>query len=202
MPSSSRGAAANCPSGQRRPSLDRRQSAGAEVDRTRRAWLRRLLFVTLLPMSIRMVLAESALKPWPGGPLPPLRLRAIDGREFDLSTCRGRVVVVNFWASWCAPCVAELPALQRLRDDLTAQRVDVVGVNLQENAARIGPFVERLGVTFPIVRDHDGAVRAAWKVSVFPTTFVVGRDQRVALVAEGEVDWDDSAIRSRIRGAL
>ena len=76
----------------------------------------------------------------------------------------------------------------------------MIGVNLQENAARIRPFAESLGLDFPIVRDHDGSARSAWGVSVFPTTFVVGPDQRIALVAIGEIDWDAPAVESRIRG--
>ncbi len=89
-------------------------------------------------------------------------------------------MIVNFWATWCAPCVAEMPALQRLRDRLAATGVEVIAVNFQENAARIRPFVEQAGLTFPVVRDHDGTLRAAWKVNVFPASFVVAPDQRIA----------------------
>jgi peroxiredoxin len=75
----------------------------------------------------------------------------------------------------------------------------VLGVNLQENAARIRPFAQRLGLKFPIVRDHDGAVTKAWGARVFPTTFVVGPDQRIALVAIGDIDWDAPDVEARIR---
>jgi thiol-disulfide isomerase/thioredoxin len=143
--------------------------------------------------------AAEALRPWTGGPPPALALRTLSGEALALADFRGRVVLVNFWATWCAPCVAEMPALQRLRERLASRRVEVVAVNFQENAARIAPFVERLGVTFPVVRDHDGTVRTAWNVTVFPTTFVVGPDQRIAWVATGEVDWDDPRVESRIR---
>ena len=75
----------------------------------------------------------------------------------------------------------------------------VIAVNLQENAARIRPFAEKLGLDFPIVRDHDGSVTRAWAVRVFPTTFVVGPDQRIALVAIGDVEWDAPDVLSRVR---
>jgi thiol-disulfide isomerase/thioredoxin len=136
---------------------------------------------------------------WTGGPTPPLDLETIGGKPLSLAGLRGRTVIVNFWATWCAPCVAEMPALQRLRDRLAPRGVEVVGVNLQENAARIAPFVERLGVTFPIVRDHDGGARAAWHVTVFPGTFVIAPDGRIAFTATGEIDWDDPGVESRIR---
>jgi len=90
-----------------------------------------------------------------------------------------------------------MPSLQRLRDKLG---VDVIAVNYQENAARIQPFLDRNGVTLPVVRDHDGSLRAAWRVDLFPSTFVVAPDGRIAFVAAGEVDWDDPAVHERIAG--
>jgi thiol-disulfide isomerase/thioredoxin len=143
--------------------------------------------------------AAEMWQPWNGGPTPALQLKTLDGRTINLADFRGRTVIVNFWATWCAPCVAEMPALQRLRDRMGLQRLEVIAVNFQENAARIRPFVERRRLTYPVVRDHDGAARAAWGVTVFPTSFVVGPDQRIAWVAIGEVDWRDARVELRIR---
>ena len=146
--------------------------------------------------------AAGTLAPGTGQPAPPLALRDLDGREIRLETFRGRTVVVNFWATWCAPCVAEMPSLARLREKLAASGVEVIGVNLQENAARIRPFAERLGLDFPIVRDHDGSASKAWGARVFPSTFVVSPDQRIALVAIGEIDWDAPDIEARVRAVI
>lgn len=121
------------------------------------------------------------------------------GKRHRLADYKGQWVVVNFWATWCAPCVAEMPSLSRLRERMGPQRLEVVGVNFQENAARIEPFVRRLGVAFPIVRDHDGSLRKAWQVNVFPTTFVVGPAGDVRWVVVGEIDWDEPAVESRLR---
>jgi thiol-disulfide isomerase/thioredoxin len=137
-------------------------------------------------------------KPW-DGPTPELRARTLAGEEVRLRDYAGRTVLVNFWATWCAPCVAEMPSLERLRKKLGQDHVEVIAVNFQENAARIQPFVERLGLTLPVVRDHDGSLRTAWGVGVFPSTFVIGPDQRVHFVAVGEVDWDDPQVESRVR---
>ena len=153
------------------------------------------VFVLTAPISF----GADALLPWTGGPPPPLSLNTIAGQKVTLDAYRGQTVIVNFWATWCVPCVAEMPSLQRMRDKLAPHGVEVIAVNLQENAARIGPFVERLGITFPVVRDHDGAVRTAWQVTVFPTSFVIGPDQRIAWVARGEIDWDDEHVQSQIR---
>ena len=146
--------------------------------------------------------AAGKLAAGTGAPAPQLTLRDLDGREVRLDAFRGRTVVVNFWATWCAPCVAEMPSLARLREKLGESGVEVIGVNLQENAARIRPFAEKLGLAFPIVRDHDGSVAKRWGARVFPTTFVVGPDQRIALVAVGEIDWDDPEVEARVRAVL
>jgi peroxiredoxin len=163
----------------------------------RRRCLQALALAALLPAPSR---AAEPLAPWPGGPTPELRARTLDGKEIRLADFRGRTVIVNFWATWCAPCVAEMPALQRLRDRLASTGVEVIAVNFQENAARIRPFVEQAGLTFPVVRDHDGTLRAAWKVNVFPASFVVAPDQRIRFSAAGEVDWSDPRVESRLRG--
>jgi len=146
--------------------------------------------------------AAGTLSAGSGEPAPSLALRDIDGREVRLDAFRGRTVIVNFWATWCAPCVAEMPSLERLRDALAEDGAEVLAVNLQENAARIRPFAEKLGLSMPLLRDHDGSARKAWDVRVFPTTFVVGPDQRIALVAVGEIAWDRPDVVARIRETM
>jgi peroxiredoxin len=95
-----------------------------------------------------------------------------------------------------------MPSLERLRAALATEGLEVLAVNLQENAARIRPFAERLGLSMPMLRDHDGSARSAWGVRVFPTTFVVGPDQRIALVAVGEIEWERPEVVARIRETM
>ncbi len=146
--------------------------------------------------------AAGTLRTGSGGPTPPLALRALDGADVRLADFRGRTVLVNFWATWCAPCVVEMPSIARLRTALRAEGFEVLAVNVQENAARIRPFVERLGLDFPVLRDHDGSARGDWDVRVFPSTFVVGPDGSVALVAVGELDWDAPEVIARVRAVM
>jgi len=143
--------------------------------------------------------AAAELVPSSGAQAPPLALRDLAGRDIRLADFRGRTVIVNFWATWCAPCVKEMPSLQRLRDRLAGDGLTVIAVNYQENAARIQPFLDRMRLDLTVVRDHDGSVRDAWDVNVFPTTFVVNPNQRISLVAVGEIDWDDAQVEARIR---
>lgn len=159
------------------------------------------LALTVVAATLPVPVAHAAgkLAAGSGEPAPPLALRDLDGKEIRIDAFRGRTVIVNFLATWCGPCVTEIPSLGRLHAKLAPAGVEVLAVNPQENAARIRPFVQRLGLNFPIVRDHDGAVTKAWGARVFPTTFVVGPDQRIALVAIGDINWDAPDVEARIR---
>jgi peroxiredoxin len=167
------------------------------------ALLRSFAAASLVVLALASTPAHAAqISDWRGGPTPTLVLRDLDGREVDLSTYRGRTVIVNFWATWCAPCVAEMPSIMLLREKYAAQGLEVIGVNLQENAARIRPFLKQHDIDFTVVRDHDGSARTAWGVSVYPSTFVIGPDQRVAFVVQGEANWSGAPIEPRIRRIL
>jgi thiol-disulfide isomerase/thioredoxin len=164
---------------------------------------RSLVAVTLVVTALASTPVQSAqLSDWTGGATPPLVLRDLDGREVRLDAYRGRTVIVNFWATWCAPCVAEMPSIMLLREKYAKQGLEVIGVNLQENVARIRPFLAQHDIDFTVVRDHDGSARATWGVSVYPSSFVIGPDQKVAFVVVGEADWSGPPIEPRIRSIL
>jgi peroxiredoxin len=146
--------------------------------------------------------AAGSLVPGENAPAPALELRDIDGRSVRLTALRGRTVLVNFWATWCAPCVVEMPSLGRLHATLRSEGFEVLAVNVQENAARIRPFVERLGLAFPVLRDHDGSTRKAWDVRVFPSPLIVDPAGRVALLAVGAPDWDAPEVVARVREVM
>ena len=132
---------------------------------------------------------------------PPIELLRPDGSPLSLGDLRGKVVLVNFWATWCEPCIAEMPSLQALRQRLGPKDFEVLAVNYQEGPARIQSFVAKTGVTLPIVRDTDGAVARAWNVRVFPSSFLVDRSGRIRYVLVGDADWTGPDLLSTI-GAL
>jgi thiol-disulfide isomerase/thioredoxin len=129
------------------------------------------------------------LTPWSAATTPPLTLTDLRGQPWSLAAQRGRVVLLNFWATWCEPCRAEMPALQALADRLGAGRLAVVGVNYQETEARIERFVSATGIRFPVLLDRDGSVTRAWTRRIFPTSVLVGPDGRARQVIVGEFDW-------------
>jgi peroxiredoxin len=139
---------------------------------------------------------------WKGPPsAPPIDLYTPAGEPFTLSSLRGKVVLVNFWATWCEPCVTEMPSLQRVRDRF-APGFEVLGVNHQEGPTPIQAFIDRSGITFPIVRDTDGAVAKAWGVRIFPASYLVDRAGRVKHVLIGGADWTGPKLVSTIRSLL
>jgi thiol-disulfide isomerase/thioredoxin len=139
---------------------------------------------------------------WKGPPAaPPIDLYTPGGDPFTLSSLLGKGVLVNFWATWCEPCVTEMPSLQRVRDQL-APGFEVLGVNYQEGPARIKAFIDRSGFTFPVVRDTDGAVAKAWGARIFPASFLVDRAGRVKHVLVGGADWTGPKLLSTIRALM
>ena len=133
-------------------------------------------------------LAAELLLPWKGGATPALVLRNPAGEAVDLAQLRGKVVLVNFWATWCAPCVEEMPALARLRARLAPRGFEVLAVNQGEMPARVTAFTQRSGLDVRVVLDREKSVAKAWKVRALPTTFVVDAKGRIRLHAEGELD--------------
>ena len=176
-------------------------------------WRRVAAFAFLLPAALALALAtplcgqelgDGLSVAYGNPPAPPLALEDIDGREHRLADLRGRVVAVNFWATWCPPCVAEMPAIQRMRDMLDGEGVSVLAVNAGESAEDIRSFVQDFdpALTFPLLRDPNGDTFARWRVLGLPHTFVVDRSGNLAYTAQGARQMDSPHIIERLRALL
>lgn len=148
----------------------------------------RLLMLVLAAASLDAA-AEAQLRAWDGAPRLPLAGAALDGGTIDLKGLQGRVVLVNFWATWCEPCRDEMPAIARLQEKLKGQPFDVLAVNYGESRERIAEFVRREGISLRVVLDPNKQAADAWKAKGLPMTFLVGADGRVRYWAFGEKDW-------------
>ena len=138
----------------------------------------------------------AAPKPWPPTrTTPPLALPAWDGTPWRLDAARGSVVLLNFWASWCEPCRAEMPSLELLEQRHERERLTVAAINFRETDHAIKTFLDRMPLSLTVLRDTDGAAARAFGVRVFPTTVVIGRDGRALFSVIGEVDWTGDAAR-------
>jgi len=141
-----------------------------------------------LAVAATAAFAEADLKPFQGA-TPVLAGADLQGRPFDLARLRGRVVVLNFWATWCEPCRDELPSLERLQRARTG-KIDVITVNFGEQPERIKAFLDREFVELPVVLDRDKDAAGRWKVGGLPMTFIVDAGGHVRYQAFGERKWD------------
>ncbi len=132
------------------------------------------------------------VSPWTGS-LAPLDLLDVTGRRWRSSDLQGRPALLNFWASWCEPCRAEMPSLQALADRYGPDRLLVLTINFKELPARVIRFAQTTGVTLPMLLDRDGQLARQWGVKVFPTTLLVNRRGQARSRVQGELDWGDQA---------
>lgn len=146
-----------------------------------------------------LVPASEMLKP--GQPVPDLRLSAADGTPVPLART-GKVVLVDFWASWCAPCKASFPALDALYQDLRDRGFTVVAVNVDERSQDAQAFLVGKPHSMTVVFDPKGIAPAAFGVSAMPTSFLIGRDGRIRFVHVGYTAKTIDAYRREIEQLL
>jgi cytochrome c biogenesis protein CcmG/thiol:disulfide interchange protein DsbE len=154
--------------------------------------------IALLAGAAAQSAPPAELKPWTGGPAPALGLKDLEGASQSLQAYRGKVVILNFWATWCEPCRDEMPSFNKLRRSFEGRPVAVLAVNVGEGEGRIGEFLRKVPVEFPVLLDRDAKASRDWKVRLMPTTFIIGRDGRVRYSYAGERDWDDATVRAKV----
>ncbi|MCF7997285.1 MAG: TlpA family protein disulfide reductase [Chromatiaceae bacterium] len=156
------------------------------------------LSAELPPLSNRVTLLEEPQ------PAPPLRLIDLDEVEQDLANLRGRLVLANFWATWCPPCRREMPSMERLHQALKDQGLTVLAVDVGEDLDTIFAFTGQLepAPTFPLLADLDGSTAEAWGVLGLPTSFVVDPEGQIVMRAVGGTEFDDPALIERLKRYL
>lgn len=118
---------------------------------------------------------------------PPIMSQTFDGDTVELSVLRGRPVIINFWATWCGPCRDEMPALQTLRDETSSDQLEILGVNLGENAETIAGWKATYQLTFPLILDLDGRIAGDYRLRGQPTTVIVSPDGIITHIFYGPV---------------
>jgi len=123
-----------------------------------------------------------------------------NGNLVSLSQYRGKVVIINFWATWCGTCLDEMPSLERLyRDFRNRNDFALVTISVdQEGWSIIAPFLKRTSYDFPVLADADSRVSAAYGVTMLPTTYIVDRNGRIVWNVAGALDWSSAALRAAL----
>lgn len=137
-----------------------------------------------------------------GAPAPDFTLRAMGGPNLRLQEQRGRVVMVNFWATWCAPCRKEMPHLSRLADKYRAAGFVLLGVNVDDDARNAADVAAKLGLKFPVLFDTDKKVSRLYELSTMPSTVLIDRNGCVRYLHRGYVDGYENSYEKQIRELL
>jgi peroxiredoxin len=139
-----------------------------------------------------------------GSQAPNFSLPALDGTEVSLEAMHGKIVLLNFWASWCGPCRIEMPSLEHLYRDFSAYRdFALLTVNTeQRDTPWVQNFMANNGYDFPVLLDAGSAASAAYGVRALPSTFVIGRDGRILWRHSGALDWSDPKLRDALKALL
>lgn len=138
-----------------------------------------------------------------GKPMPALELPGLDGRMVRVGDSPGRPLVLNFWATWCPPCRAEMGGLDRLHREFGEAGLGVFGISVDSDPNLVREFILQQRIVFPILWDRAGDLtQGALRVGAFPTTVLVRRDGSIADVLLGERNWDASPARDAVRALL
>lgn len=125
-----------------------------------------------------------------GTKAPDFELKTTDGTAIKLSDYKGKAVMINFWASWCPPCRAEMPALQEVYKEYESKDFVILAVNLNESNLAVNQFRDKLGLTFPIVIDKDNEVSKLYDIVPLPTSYFVNKQGVVVGKWTGEISKD------------
>ncbi len=143
---------------------------------------------------------DNLLTSLPETPVAPdFELRGLDDEIYRLADFEGKPLIVNFWATWCPPCRAEMPSMQRAWEQVEAEGIGMIAINVGEDAETVQAFLQQVPVSFPLPLDTDSKVTQSWPMRGLPTTFVVSPDGRLVFKATGEREWDDPALLDQVR---
>jgi len=146
---------------------------------------------------------DSKLKQFKGNKLPlPLDLISARGEQFKRSNYNGKVTLVNFWATWCPPCVEEIPSLNNLRKKMQGKPFELISVNYAEDKQRVANFLKRVNVDFPVLLDETGRISANWNVLVYPSTFVISPNGEITHGVNGAILWDSPEVITQLNALM
>ncbi|MBL4614909.1 MAG: TlpA family protein disulfide reductase [Magnetovibrio sp.] len=145
------------------------------------------------------VMAKQALNPMAGKPMAPdFKLKNLDGQFQSLSDFKGKVVIINFWATWCPPCRAEMPSMQRAWEKIQDKGVMMLAIHVGGNEDKIWSFVGDYELDFTVLIDAKSRVADAWPMQGLPSTFVIDPQGRIIYRAIGAREWDDDDILEQV----
>ena len=126
----------------------------------------------------------------------------LNGESASLSSFKGKVVLLNFWATWCPPCRAEMPSMETLYQRFNSRGFEILAVNLRETPAVVRQFIQNGGYTFPIMMDRDGRTGAIYGIEAIPTSFIIDRQGKIIGRLVGSIHWDTPQVIAAFEALL
>ena len=124
------------------------------------------------------------------GAAPDFTFSGINGKMFSLSDYRDKVVLVNIWATWCSPCVDEMPSMEKLYQKLKGEKFEILAVSIDSLGLKVvAPFMKKHKLTFPALIDPEGTIRISYKTTGIPESFIIDKDGILAKKIIGPLDW-------------
>ncbi|WP_319558158.1 TlpA disulfide reductase family protein [Thiomicrorhabdus sp.] len=145
---------------------------------------------------------KKGLVPIPTRSAAAFELTDISGHAINLKEKQGKVVLLNFWASWCPPCVKEIPSMNRLAESFDAKRFEIVSVNFKESPKAVKDFLKQVQVDFPVLIDLDGKVAADYEIFSFPSSFLIDAKGNLRYSVNAAIEWDDAEVKTVINQLL
>ena len=138
-----------------------------------------------------------------GLPAPDFTLPGLDGKKVSLSDYRGKVVFVNIWATWCPPCVEEMPSMQNLYQKLKSENFEIMAVSIDSQGAKVvAPFMKKYKLTFPALMDSMGTIKRIYKATGVPESYIIDKDGILAKKVIGPLDWSQPDILRLFRDLI
>jgi peroxiredoxin len=169
---------------------------------TQRLPLTRRQCLALTGLALVSAQGRAQAAPAPGQSAPDFALRSVDGQNLRLREQRGHVVMLNFWATWCAPCREEMPQLSRLHDKYRSAGLVLLGVNVDDDTRNAAGVATKLGVKFPVLLDADKQVSKLYELSAMPSTVLIDRDGKLRYMHKGYREGYAQTYEQQIRELL
>ena len=158
-----------------------------------------ILWLSLVLVAQQAQAVEGQLKEyWGDLTSPEIELPDIQGRQHTLTDYRGNIVLVQFWATYCAPCRTEMPTMNRLIKKMRGRPFKIVTVNMAESPAQVRQFLQEVPVDFPVLMDSDGSTLSRWKVFAAPANFILDKQGKIIFTLYGAIEWDSDEMVGRL----
>ncbi len=157
--------------------------------------------LTLLLLALSLSVGAAHLKPYKGSiKSPTVNLQDLNDNTHTLEQYKGKVVLVQFWATYCPPCVKEMPSMNKLQDKLSTAGVPfkILAIDMAETKAEVSAFVEKIKPEFTILMDETGSSIGQWNVFAAPSNFIINKQGEIAYTLFGGVEWDSQEIVNKI----